>query len=104
MMAGGPTTGEDPWPTFAPPADVPDGIRRARAALRRDLPALLADRQVRGKWVCYGGDTRIGIGTDYTALIRECVRRGIPDDQFVVERVTPRAGGEEEEEIESRGD
>ena len=80
---------------------IPEGILRARAALRRDLPALLADRRARGKWACYSCDGRIAIGTDYTALIRECVNRGIPDAEFVIERVTSRAGSEEEEEIDS---
>jgi len=44
----------------------------------------------------------VGIGDDYLALIRECVRRGIPDGAFIVERVEPGAGSDEEEEIESR--
>ncbi len=93
----------EPTVTETPkPADIPEGIRLARAALRRDLPALLADRTTRGKWACYSGNERVGIGADYLALIRECVRRGIPDDCFVIERVTPRAGSEEEEEIDHR--
>ena len=83
-------------------AEIPQGIIRARAALRRDLPALLADRRTRGKWACYSSDARIAIGTDYTALIRECVQRRIPDDEYVIERVAPNAGSEEEEEIDSR--
>lgn len=83
-------------------AEIPAGILRARAALRRDLPTLLADRKSRGQWACYSGDARIGIGNDYLALIRECVHRGIADEDYIIERVTPAAGSEEEEEIESR--
>jgi hypothetical protein len=82
--------------------EVPEGIRRARAALRRDLPALLASRWTRGKWACYTGDGKVAIGRDYRALIGEVVRRGIPDGEFIIERITPRAGSDEEEEIESR--
>jgi hypothetical protein len=82
--------------------EVPVGILKARAALRTDLPALLADRKSRGKWACYSSDGRVGIGEDHLALIRECVRRGISDDAFIVERVEPGAGSDEEEEIESR--
>jgi hypothetical protein len=84
------------------PIDIPSGITRSRASLRRDLPALLADRKTRGKWVCYSGDTRIGIGTDYFALIRECANQGIPEDAFIIERITDRAGNDEEDEIETR--
>ena len=71
--------------------EVPIGILKARAALRTDLPALLADRTSRGKWACYSSEGRVGIGDDHLALIRECVRRGIPDDAFIVERVEPGA-------------
>ena len=82
--------------------EVPEGIRRARAALRRDLPALLASRWTRGKWACYTGDGKVGIGRDYLALVRECNRRGIPPTDWIIERIEPGAGSEEEEEIESR--
>ena len=83
---------------------VAEGILKARAALRRDLPTLLNDRRVRGKWACYSSEGQIGFGDDYLALIRECVSRGIADDAFVVERVGPGAGSDEEEEIESRSE
>ena len=82
--------------------EVPEGIRRARATLRRDLPSLLASWWKRGKWACYTSDGPVGIGRDYRALIRECNRRGIPEDQWIIERIEPGAGSEEEEEIESR--
>jgi hypothetical protein len=86
----------------SPPIEIPEGIRRARAALRRDLPALLASRWTRGKWACYTGQGKVGIGRDYLALLRECNRRGIPENEWIIERITPRAGSEEEIEIESR--
>ncbi len=82
--------------------EVPLGILKARAALRTDLPALLADRKSRGKWACYSNEGRVGLGDDHLALIRECVLRGIPDDDFIVERVEPGAGSDEDVEIESR--
>ena len=84
------------------PIEIPAGIRVARAALRKDLPALLADRRSRGKWACYSNEGRIGIGNDYLDLIRECVKRGIPDDAFIVERIERGAGSDDDEEIESR--
>ncbi len=91
-----------PEQTTEPAVEVPAGIRTARAALRADLPVLLADRRVRGRWACYSTEGRVGIGDDRRALIRECIRRGIPDDAFIVERVEPGAGNDDEEEIETR--
>ena len=38
--------------------------------------------------MCYHGGERIGIGT-YDELIRQCVRRGIPDDAFYLGRIRP---------------
>jgi hypothetical protein len=84
------------------PSRVPDGIRRSRAALRRDLPELLASRRTRGKWVCYRGDERIGIGRDYASLMRECNRRSFPDGEFIIERAEVGAGNDEEEEVDCR--
>jgi hypothetical protein len=83
-----------------PPIEVPEGIRRARAHLRADLPALLASRWTRGKWACYSKDGRVKLGWNYLKLIDEVIRRGIADGDFVIERVQPGAGSEEEEEID----
>jgi hypothetical protein len=47
----------------------------------RDLPELLENKRNHGKWVCYHGDERVGIGT-HEQLIRACIQRGIPDDAF----------------------
>ena len=94
-------TGLTPEPK-SPELLVPAGILKSRAALRRDLPVLLADRRTRGKWACYSGETQIGIGTDYFALVDEVVRRGISDGEFVIERLAPGAGSDEDGEIESR--
>ena len=81
--------------------EIPEGIRRSLAALRRDLPGLLASWWKRGKWVCYAGDERIGISRDYLKLIRKIAARGFKDGEFIIERIRPGAGSEEEEEIES---
>ena len=88
--------------TVSETVPVPAGILRARAALRRDLPSLLVNRRAKGKWACYSGDSRIGVGRDYFALVDEVVRRGIPDGEYVIERIEPGAGRDEEYEIESR--
>src|SRR5438270_3180019 len=68
---------------------IPPGILRSQEAFWRDLPHLLSQRKLRGRWVCYHGDERIGIGA-YDALIRECVGREIPDDAFYLGRIRPR--------------
>jgi hypothetical protein len=68
--------------------EVAPGIPRSQQAFWRDLPHLLSQRKVRGRWVCYHWDERIGIGT-YDDLIRECGRRGILDDAFYLGRIHP---------------
>ncbi len=87
-----PPAAESPFP------ELPKGIRRSKAALRRDLPALLAVRRNRGKSVCYRGDERVGIG-DFLTLMGECNRRGFADDEFIIDRIEPGAGSEEEEDV-----
>jgi hypothetical protein len=86
-----------------PPSGMPEGIRNALAAFRRDLPTLLASWRARGKWACYSKDGQVGIGRSYLKLMDEVVRRGIPDGEYIIDRVTPGAGSEEEEEIDSFG-
>lgn len=68
---------------------VPPGILRSQQAFWRDLPALLKEKKNHGKWVCYHGDERIGISVKSDDLIRECLRRGLKEDQYdldVIER------------------
>jgi hypothetical protein len=68
---------------------VPEGIRRSQEAFFRDLPALLKDRRLRGKWVAYHRDERITSGPTQTDVIKECNQRGLKSneyDVFVIER------------------
>ncbi len=44
-------------------AGIPPGILRSQKAYWRDLPHRLSQPKLRGRWVCYHGDERIGIGT-----------------------------------------
>lgn len=97
----GERNGADASPAAADVPEIPEGIRRAKAALRRDLPELLAGRRTRGKWVCYHLETRIGISKDDMDLIRECNRRNIPHDEYTIEQITPDAGSVLEIEIET---
>jgi hypothetical protein len=81
---------EDVYSRLQPPSqdrrvslfDVPEGIRRAHSAFLRDLPELLKDETLRGKWVMYQGDERVGIASGEEPLIQESVRRGLKRDQY----------------------
>jgi hypothetical protein len=76
---------------------VAPGVRKSKEALRRDLPQLLVDERLRGRYVAYHGDERVGIAPAVDDLIRECVRRGLPDDQYYVRVIEPTQLIEEEE-------
>jgi hypothetical protein len=69
--------------------DIPPVILRSQQTFWRDLPQLLSQPRLLGRWVCYHVGERIGIGT-YEALIRECCRRGISDEAFYLGRIRPR--------------
>lgn len=97
------TTPSVPPVEAEPHLEIPEGIRRARAHLRADLPALLASWWTRGKWALYSKDGRVKLARDYISLVDEVVRRDIPDGEYVIERVRPGAGSEDVEEIESFG-
>ena len=80
---------------------IPEGIQRSQQALRRALPELLAKPKYYHQWVAYHGEERIGMAREKTALIRECLRRGLPDDEYYVGWIDP-CELIEEEEIELR--
>jgi len=76
-------------PTTSSHDEVPEGIRRARAAFLRDFPVLIADRRIRGRYVCYWNDERVAVNSDYFAMIRELVARKIPEDASLIIEVIP---------------
>jgi hypothetical protein len=82
-----------------PPIEVPEGIRKARAHLRADLPALLASRWTRKRFALYSTDGRVKIAWNYIDLAREANRRGLADDECIIELIEPGAGSEQEEDI-----
>ncbi len=62
--------------------EIPPGIRKAQAAFRRDLPALLESHY--DQWALYHGDQRIGIARTERELLEECKHRGFkPDDYYL---------------------
>ena len=73
------------------PLDAPEVLRQAMQAYWRDLPHLLAFTHLHGRWVCYHGDQRVGIAGTERELVRECLRRGLRDDEYYTDVVEPRA-------------
>jgi hypothetical protein len=69
---------------------IPPGILRSQQAFWRDLPQLLRNPRNHGQWVCYHGEERVGIARTQRELIAECVRRGLPDDQYHTDVIEPR--------------
>jgi hypothetical protein len=76
--------------------EIPPGIQRSLAAFRRDLPTLLADKKLYRCWVAYHGDERIGIARSADELYRECFRRGLKREDFVVCWIMPEIPPDEE--------
>lgn len=80
---------------------IPEGIRLSQDALRRDLPALLEKKKLRGQWVAYNREERIGIAKNPSVLERECIKRGLESNEYYVGWIDP-SELIEEEELEPR--
>jgi hypothetical protein len=78
---------------------VPEGIRRSREAFLRDLPELLARKRLRGSWVLYHGDERIGIWRNPQKMTREWIKRDLKVDEIYYGVIEPHS--EEDHEIET---
>ena len=78
---------------------LPEGIRKSKDAFLRDLPDLISDLSLRGKWVAYHGDDRIGIDADDEPLINECRRRGLAADEYIIDIIEPKPGAPEQIEF-----
>ncbi len=75
---------------------VPEGIRKSQEAFFRDLPELLKDRRLRGRYIVYHGNERIGIDEDDEPLIRECLRRGLRREEYDILIIEPQSAHPEE--------
>jgi hypothetical protein len=60
---------------------------KAVRAFRRDLPGLLKERP--RQWVAYHGDQCLGFAMTARELHRECIRRRLPDDEYIVRPIAP---------------
>jgi hypothetical protein len=85
----------------APLPVVPEGIRLSQDTFRRELPQLLTQKRLVGQWVAYHRSEQIGISRVPANLIRECVKRGLDDDEFYVGWISP-CELTVEEEVEPR--
>jgi hypothetical protein len=74
-------------PTTEPPAGIEPLMLRSMEAFWRDLPGLVKDSGLRGTWVAYHGDQRMGFGKTQTELYQESFRRGLQRGEFYVGRV-----------------
>jgi hypothetical protein len=70
---------------------IPPGIRRSQEAYWRDLPKLLKRTSRTRRWVGYHGDECIGFGASCAEVYQKCLRRGLSEDEFYVDRVEPRS-------------
>jgi len=95
---------EPPAENEAPfPRGIPEGIRKSQEAFFRDLPNLLAQPRLRGRYVAYHGDERIGIARDDEPLLRACVQSGLRRDEYDIFVIEPQSPEPEEVEIFSAG-
>jgi hypothetical protein len=78
------------------PDEVPEGLRLAQEAFFRDLPVMLKDRNMLGKWVAYHRDQRIAVGRREGDVLAEVVCRKIPGDEFCTFIVRPQSPAPEE--------
>ncbi len=83
-------------PRSGKPFHVPEGMLRSQAAFFRDLPGLLRDPGLRGQSVAYWGDERVKVARTETEVIRECLRRGLSDDEYDVFIIEPQSPEPEE--------
>jgi len=85
--------------------DIAPNILRSMQAYWRELPELLKTRRNQGKWVAYHGEERVGVGADDVSLIRELLRRAVPEDAYYLATIRPREVPPwEPEEVEPLGD
>ncbi len=77
---------------------VPEGIRRSKDAFLHELPGLLAQKRLHGRWALYQGDTQIGISRRPDKLLRKAAKLSLKNDEFYLGVIEPHSS--ELEEIE----
>lgn len=79
--------------------EIPEGIRRAKEAFLRDLPGLIARKQLRDRWALYHLEKQIGIWRDPRRMIKKSVKLRLPEDEIYYGVIAPYP--EEPEEVET---
>jgi hypothetical protein len=51
----------------------------------------LMNRRMRGKYSAYHGDERVKVGRSQTEVVRECLKRGLTDDEYDVFVIEPQS-------------
>ena len=72
-----------------PPPGLDPWFLRCMQAYWRDLPQLLQNKRLRGKWVAYKGEEQVVFGKTQTDVYQECFRRGLERGQFYVDKIEP---------------
>lgn len=78
--------------------EIAEGIRRAKDAFLRDLPALLQRQRLRGRWALYHLEKQIGIWRNPQRMLDKIVKLCLPKDEYYFGVIRPRSP--EPEEIE----
>jgi hypothetical protein len=78
---------------------IPEGIRLSRDAFLGDLPELLARKRLRGRWVLYHGNKRIGIWRNPRRMDRDIMKLGLRIDEYYAGLIEPHP--QDDDEIES---
>jgi hypothetical protein len=73
-------------------------LYRGMKSYWQELPELVRSWWKRGKWVAYYGDTRIGIASRESTLLRKCRSRRIPLDEVYIAQIIDRSQSPWEQE------
>jgi hypothetical protein len=68
---------------------LPEAVLESMRAYWLELPKLLDDRKLRGKWVLYRGNERVAVGKDMGELYRLAEARGFSAQTYFIERIDP---------------
>jgi hypothetical protein len=79
--------------------EIPEGIRRAKEAFLRDLPELMARKRLRGRWVLYHLEKRVGIWRNPRRMERKIMKLGLRSDDYYAGVIEPHS--DEDAEIET---
>lgn len=91
------STGPSPQDGHGQPASGPpsrfsrlaQAAERSQGAFLRDLPRMLTDSKLVGKWVLYREGKRVAVARSQRQLIQKCQREGWTSGEYYVDMVIP---------------